>query len=61
MIAERLVKRYPEHGFVIDRQEASEMLNVSQHSDDVEATLRLIERYLWDNEVEAFGLFKEMA
>lgn len=61
-IAERLVKRYPEHGFVIDRQEASEMLNISEHPDDTEITLRQIEQYMWDNEkVEAFGLFKEMA
>jgi hypothetical protein len=60
-IAERLVKRYSEHGFVIDRKEAAEILKISAHSDDVEATLRRIEQYMWDNEkVEAFGLFKEM-
>jgi hypothetical protein len=60
-IAERLVKRYPEHGFVIDRKEAGEILKISAHTDDTEATLRRIEQYMWDNEkVEAFGLFKEM-
>ena len=61
-IAERLVKRYPEHGFVIDRKEAGEILNIKEHSDETEATLRRIEQYMWDHEkVEAFGLFKEMA
>jgi peptidoglycan/xylan/chitin deacetylase (PgdA/CDA1 family) len=61
-IADRLVKRYPEHGFVIDRREAKEMLNLRDHSDEIEITMRQIEQYLWrDNQVEAFGLFKEMA
>lgn len=61
-IAERLVKRYPEHGFVIDRNEARDILNIREHSDETEATLRQIEQYMWDNDkVEAFGLFKEMA
>jgi len=60
-VAERLVKRYPEHGFVIDRQEASTMLNLVEHSDDVEDTLRQIQEYVWDHEVNAYGLFKEQA
>ncbi len=60
-IAERLVKQYPEHGFVIDRDEAGDLLNISAHSDETEATLRQIEQYMWDTEkVEAFGLLKEM-
>jgi hypothetical protein len=59
-VAERLVKRYPEHGFVIDRKEAGEILNINEHSAETESTLRRIEQYMWDNEkVEAFGLFKE--
>lgn len=59
-IAEQLVKRYPEHGFVIDRKEAAEILNIADHSDETERILRKIEQYMWDNDkVEAFGQFKE--
>lgn len=58
-IAERLVKRYPAHDFVIDRLEAKTMLNVMDHSDDTEGTLRQIEQYLAEHEVELFGHFKE--
>ncbi len=61
-IAEQLVKKYPEHGFVIDRKEAKEILNISDHSDETERTLRKIEQFMWDNDkVEAFGRFQEMA
>ena len=58
-IAERLVKGYPEHGFVIDREEASEMVDLRDHSDRVERILRQIEMFLWDNDIDAVGNFKE--
>lgn len=61
-IAERLVKKYPEHGFVIDRKEAKEILDIADHTDETELTLRKIEQHMWDNDkVEAFGRFQEKA
>ena len=61
-IADQLVKKYPEHGFVIDRKEAKEILDITDHSDETERTLRKIEQYMWDNDkVEAFGRFQEKA
>lgn len=59
-IAERLVKGYPEHGFVIDRKEASAMIGIVDHSDVIEHQLRLIETYLYEHhEVTLFGRLKE--
>lgn len=61
-IADQLVKKYPEHGFVIDRKEAKELLDIVDHSDETERTLRKIEQYMWDNDkVEAFGRFQKKA
>jgi hypothetical protein len=59
-VAEKLVKGYPEHGFVIDRREAKTMITLEEHSDDTDALLRKIENYLWDNELTLYGKLKEM-
>jgi len=60
-VAKRLVRRYPEHGFVIDRREAASMLDLLSHSDEVDHILRKMENVLWTQTVKAFGSLKEAA
>lgn len=61
-IADRLVNRYPEHDFVIDRHEveANQLLRLIDPSDDVVDAVRGVERSLWLHSVTAFGRLKEV-
>lgn len=60
-IADRLVNRYPEHGFVIDRQEVQDnrLLPLVVPSDEVRDAVARIERALWDDPITAFGKLEE--
>jgi hypothetical protein len=60
-IADRLVNRYPEHGFVIDRAEVEEegLLPLIPPADDVRVAVSRVERALWDHGVTAFGKLEE--
>jgi hypothetical protein len=59
--ADKLVNRYPEHTFVIDREEAKSFVNVIDSSADVARAMRRIETYLWGNDLSAVGRLKERA
>ena len=58
-IAKRLITAYPEHGFVIDRREASSMLQLQDHTPAVDSILRRIDTALLDHNVQASGILKE--
>jgi hypothetical protein len=57
-IPSRLVNRYPDHSFVIDREEATEFLNIDDTpSDDVVGALADLADFLTDNHLVALGRF----
>jgi len=60
-IADKLVKGYPEHGFVIDRSEADDLglLRLIEASDDVMEAVGRVDRALWSNKFTAFGKLQE--
>jgi hypothetical protein len=60
-VADRLVNRYPEHGFVIDRQEVLDegLLPLVDASDEVKDAVSRVERALWDHQITAFGKLEE--
>jgi hypothetical protein len=60
-VADWLVNRYPEHGFVIDRQEAESksLLPLINPSDPVNDLVKEIDRALHAQPVAAFGRLKE--
>lgn len=58
-VADRLVNRYPEHGFVIDRAEAQELVSIADHSPEVERAMIQIEHFLWSHPLAAVGRLKE--
>ncbi len=59
-IARRLVNNYPEHGFVIDRDEASTFLDVENASSDVQRAIDDIEEYLTSTRVNVLGRLVEV-
>jgi hypothetical protein len=60
-IADTLVNRYPEHGFVIDRDEVADkgLLQLNEPSDTVMAAVNLVEQRLWDSKMTALGKLVE--
>jgi hypothetical protein len=59
-VAARLVNRYSDHGFVIDRSEASEFLRVIRpQTPGVTEALATLADYLTDNKLLAVGRFRE--
>lgn len=60
-VADKLVNGYPEHAFVIDRDETERerFLPVIEPSDEVTEALERVERYLWKNNTLAFGRVEE--
>ena len=61
-IADTLVNRYPEHGFVIDRQEVEdlELLQLIDPSEEVKAAVGKVERAIWKHPITAIGQLEEM-
>ena len=60
-IADTLVNRYPEHGFVIDRQEVEDrgLLPLIEPADEVMDAVGRVERALWDHRITVFGKLEE--
>jgi len=60
-IADTLVNRYPEHGFVIDRQEVEDLrlLRLVEPADDVREAVARVERALWRCDITTFGKLEE--
>jgi hypothetical protein len=60
-IADWLVNRYPEHGFVIDRREveSGEFLPLVDSNDPLNIRVKAVERALQAHAVTAFGRLKE--
>jgi hypothetical protein len=60
-VADWLVNRYPEHGFVIDRQEVESggFLPLVDSNDPVNTAVKAVERALQKHPVAAFGRLKE--
>jgi Serine dehydrogenase proteinase len=59
-VAARLVNRYSDHGFVIDRSEASEFLRIiPPKTTGVTEALATLADYLTDNKLLAVGRFRE--
>jgi hypothetical protein len=59
-VAARLVNRYSDHGFVIDRNEAGQFLRVIQpKTTGVTEALAILADYLTDNKLLAVGRFRE--
>lgn len=54
-IASRLVNNYPEHGFVIDRDEAASFLDVEEADPSVQSAIDEIEEFLTSNKLNAIG------
>ena len=61
-IADRLVNGYPEHGFVIDRAEMSDLLDLDlQPPDEVKDAVEKLDESLWrDAPLVAIGKLKEV-
>lgn len=61
-IADVLVKRYPEHGFVIDRDEVQErqLLKLASPPGDVNEAVQRVDRALWDHTITAYGRLEEI-
>lgn len=57
--ADQIVTRYPEHSFVIDREEAKRFVNVIDAPDEVLRAMRRIEIHLRENELAAVGRLRE--
>jgi hypothetical protein len=57
--ADRIVTRYPEHSFVIDREEAKSFVNVVDAPDEVLRAMRRIEMYLRGSGLVAVGRLRE--
>jgi hypothetical protein len=60
-IADTLVNRYPEHGFVIDRQEVEDrgLLPLDEPADEVRDAVARVEESLWRHQLTAFGKLQE--
>jgi hypothetical protein len=57
-VASRLVNRYSDHGFVIDREEACEFMRViPPPNDDATNAMQALADYLTDNQIIAVGRF----
>lgn len=54
-IADILVNGYPEHGFVIDRDEADELLGIEPASDEVAGAIADLEDFLTHEKLTAIG------
>lgn len=61
-IADRLVNGYPEHGFVIDRKEMSELMGVNlEPPESVKDAVQRLDECLWtDGPLVAIGRLKEV-
>lgn len=61
-IADRLVNRYPEHGFIIDRQEVvdARILRLRDIDASADKSLHEIEMFLWHEQLTAFGRVEEV-
>ncbi|MFZ0667158.1 MAG: hypothetical protein WAM97_15510 [Acidimicrobiales bacterium] len=58
-IARRLVNHYPEHGFVIDRNEAATFLEIENPEPNVQAAIDEIEEFLMSDRLNAIGRLVE--
>jgi hypothetical protein len=61
-IADTLVNRYPEHGFVIDRQEVEDrqLLQLIDPPDEVKDAVRQVEHAIWKHPLTALGKLEEI-
>jgi hypothetical protein len=59
-ISNRLIEKYPTHGFIINKEEAKDMgLHICECSDDLEHTLDDFAMYLDKNTFNFFGEFRK--
>lgn len=58
-IADKLVNGYPEHGFVIDRDEADSLLGIGNASDEAAEAIANMEDFLVHGKLTAIGRLEE--